>query len=65
MRRWLIVILLAAGGVALGIEYRHIRSSLKTERREVDAAWAGVESALSQRAEVLRDFTGVIEKEAP
>jgi len=65
MRRALIVILLAAGGLALGIEYRYLRRSLAAERSEVDAAWTQVESALSQRAEVLRDLEAMIEKEAP
>jgi LemA protein len=65
MRRGLIVILLAGGGLALGTQFYRIRGSLAAERKEVDAAWRGVESALAQRAEVLRDLQPVMEKEAP
>jgi LemA protein len=64
MKTSLIVILLVIV-IVLGVKYIGARNGLVAEREGIDAAWAQVDAALTQRAELIPDLVETVQSGAP
>jgi len=56
---------LAAAVLALGSHGLTIRKSLAAERGAIDRAWADVDAALNQRADLVPELVNTVRQEAP